>query len=157
MKKIFFVMLLHCIGLSGFAQKNDSLPNGIYLVDSINPDRVLLQFDAGFVEETQDHAKSITVFRTDFVPLELDSVPACLRQIDKSQRLQVYFSASAAKSLEAFTGKHLMRQAVIVVDGKALTVQKIRAKIVGGKLEISRSGDDVCEQLHARLKTAIRH
>ncbi len=49
-----------------------------------------------------------------------------------------------------------MKQATLVVDGEALTVHKIRAAITGGKMEITRCGDNACERIYVTLKDNVK-
>jgi hypothetical protein len=45
-----------------------------------------------------------------------------------------------------------MERAVLVVDGEALTLHKIREAITSGKLQITRCNDNACERLLVKLK-----
>ncbi|MBL0105442.1 MAG: hypothetical protein IPP51_17670 [Bacteroidetes bacterium] len=164
MKRIFFLMLLVCIYSIGISQKQQTIKNGLYLVDSVihndskimaGPNQMLVSFDPDFVEMAPDGAKALLINTADFVPLELDQDPVLIPQTENKKKLELVFSKLAAEKLEKFTGSNIMKEATLIVNGQALTVHKIRAAIHGGKMEITRCSDNACERIGVTLKETV--
>jgi hypothetical protein len=160
------LMALLCLSVCAFSQTEIKVPDGLYLVDSLVVDTVgikvrsgqkLVAIDADFLAVAEKNERFILLSVSDFVPLQLERSPELLKQGNKKKKLQLSFSRLAAEKLESFTASNLMRRATLVVDGKALSVHKIRAKITGGKMEITRCGDNACERLYVTLKDNVQH
>lgn len=163
MKKTIIFMLLACMLAGGmFIQttKQLKLKDGLYLVDKVvyNPNDISLKanqafvlFNKDFLESAPDSAKGLVINTADFVPLLLDKEPQLLPQTENSEKLELTFSQPAAEKLEHFTEKNVMKQAALVVNGEALTTQKIRDAIRGGKMEITHN-DDACQRIYVFLK-----
>lgn len=95
---------------------------------------------------------SVWIDTTDYVPLELAAAPDSVRQPDERIHLLLSLSDKAAAKLAEFTEQHLDEQVAIVVGGEVVTMHKVREKIDGGKLQITRCTDNACEYLYMELR-----
>jgi preprotein translocase subunit SecD len=161
MKKIFILMLFVCICTLGIAQQNKQLKDGLYLVDKVLHDtntanlktnQALVHFNRAFIESAPDSSTGLLVNTADFVPLILGEDPLLLQQTETKKKLQLTFSRLAAEKLEHFTAANVMKQATMIVNGEALTVNKIREAIHGGKMEITGCSDNACQRIYVTLK-----
>jgi uncharacterized lipoprotein NlpE involved in copper resistance len=118
-------------------------------VPAMGSHEVLIPFDTLF--NPGDFTKVI-IDTGDYVPLELGVAPVTEQQTENKKLLSVSFTAPAAAKIKSFTAKRLMKEVVIVLDGKAITMHKIRDTITGDKMEITRCGDNACEYLYAKMK-----
>jgi hypothetical protein len=161
MKKIIILLLFVCIYVLGMAQQNKQLKDGLYPADKALNDtsayilkahEVFVPFNRDFIENAPDSSAYIVVNTSDFVPLELSEEPVLLAQTESKKKLQLMFSPLASEKLEQFTRDNMMKQVTLVVDGEALTVNKVRAVIKNGKLEITRCSDNACQRIYVTLK-----
>jgi len=166
MKNLFFVLGLLCLQSNLFSQSHSKpLDDGFYLVAKKISDTVTMKqpndgslafvrFNPLFIENAPDNTQALLVYAINFVPLELAKEPQ-LVDGGKQKKLELSLSKLAADKLAAFTTDNLMKEATLIVDGQALTVNKIRAAITGGKLEITRCSDNACEKIQVQLKNNV--
>jgi hypothetical protein len=163
MKKLFSVLAL--LLLWACTPTTVKINDGIYLVKQLGYDttafpqsldkEMLIRFNPDFVEQPRDYTKALVLI-SEFVPMELREVPKVLLQTapgsnpDK-KKLQLVLNKDAGEKLESFTANHIMQEAILVINGQALTVNKIRDTIKDGQLEIT-SSDNSCEKLEAHLR-----
>jgi len=119
----------------------------------LNTGEVLIGFDTLF--NPGDFTR-VVVDTSDYVPLELGVSPVAEPEAGNKKLLSVSFTAPAAAKIKSFTAKRLMKEVVIVLDGKAITMHKIRDTITGDKMQITRCGDDACEYLYVKMKNRIK-
>jgi hypothetical protein len=158
MKKIFFVAMALYVLLAA-CDRPAKIQDGLYLVAGIvnkggpHPaNKAYAPFDPSFINDAPEGTSGVLLDLDNWVPLELSAEPTIIGGQDEKKKLDLSFSAIAAERLRTFTAAHLMESATMVVDGKALTVQKIRDTITGGKLQITRCDDNACERIFLRLK-----
>lgn len=158
LKPLLAALALFCAVLAGTAWA-EPIPDGFYAVVRREPGpdaqgelaegQVRLRFHEAF----SDAQETVVVQRTDFVPLQLREPPT--KTPDPTERTRFWVSVSlsdeAAAQFETFTERHLGEAVAIVVGGEAITVHGIRAVIKGGKVQISRCGDDGCQILFREL------
>jgi preprotein translocase subunit SecD len=65
--------------------------------------------------------------------------------------LSVTLSREQVKPLEDFTRAHLGGSVAILLDGEVISKHKVRAVVEGGRLQITRCGDNACDVLLAKL------
>jgi len=163
MKKIIIFMLLACMLAPGMIliQQHKGLQDGLYLADKVLYDtnkvtlktnQALVHFNRDIMENAPDRSTGIIINTVDFVPLQLQEELLLLQQTETQKKLQLTFSRPAAEKLEHFTAANVMKQATLVVNGEALTTHKIREAIHGGKMEITGSNDNACQQIYMLLK-----
>lgn len=165
MKNLFFFMALACFSMKGVSQTQHKLADGLYLIAEVVNDSnaqkpsnktAFIRFDPLLLENAPDKAQALLVYPDKFVPLELLKEPELLDQTDGGKKIQLSFSKRAADKLEKFTSENLMKQVTLIVNGQALTANKIRAAITGGKMEITRCGDNACKKIYLELKDNIK-
>jgi hypothetical protein len=160
MKKIFLCLVLALVFLQGKTQTE--VPDGIYIADSLltsdkyngnlKANQKLLFFHPDFADKAPNGVKAILVSTIGFVPLEFDAAPQLVSKSGAGKKVLLSFSKNSADKLSSLTSKHIMHQATIVVRQQALTMNKIRAAIAGGKMEITESDGKSCDLLFAILK-----
>ena len=50
-----------------------------------------------------------------------------------------------------------MKKVVLVIDGEALTIHKIKEPLTSGLLQITRCNDNACEKLSLVLKDNVKN
>lgn len=160
-------IFLKCFACYGLLIGQNTLANGLYLVDELEIDstehiyadsnKAIIHYNSAFIEgEGIDYAP-ISIWINDYVPFDLAQMPVTRNQTDKKQLLQLTLTDQAAEKLKIFSAKNIMKYAVIVVNGEALTVHKIKEPITSGMLQITRCNDNACEQLFQVLKSSVRN
>lgn len=152
------------IGLSTYAQytaqtKNTKLRNGAYEVVQVLSDKTqaptlkagqtLLDFDTFFRSTEQS---KVLIDSTDFVPMALESAPELKTDKHQNYYLAITLKPEAAEKMKSFSAKRVMKEVVIVIDGKALSAYKLREAISGNQLEITGGSKKACEDLVLKLK-----
>lgn len=177
MKKFISILpgfLLLFMAVAGFAQEaqmaqkaadNVSLANGFYLILEEQADASVLQKPAEnetIVTYTLDHLgvydQPPRHFRVKTVPDVNFSSDAKAEVGDKNEgktTLNVVLGAGNAVEFQKFTAANIDRAVAIIIGGKVATAHKIRSEIVGGKIQITRCGDDACEKLYLWLKDSV--
>lgn len=165
MKKLFFILAYVCLSTNLISQNKNKLQDGLYLVKRVIYDTTKInlkdsgrsvRFNSLFLENAPEGAKALLLDTSNFVPLELATEPELIPQTENKKKIQLSFSRVASDRLASFTSSNLMKQVTLIVDGEALTIHKIRAAITGGKMEITRCGDNACEQIYVTLKDNVK-
>ena len=156
---ILFLFLIH----PAFAQ----VPDGFYSVTAqagpsemlrdVSEGQALLEYNPLFLDNPEDEALTVLVETGDYVPISLKESPTkTADQTDRTQFwLQISLTDHAAEQLERFTSDHLGGTVAIVVGGKVVTMHTIKDVVKGGKLQISRCGDDGCQLLFRELRDNV--
>ena len=137
------------------------IKNGIYLIlneytDSSNIEsaNVIIPFSFDFLDSnTVDQPLLLEIDTAEFVRLDLAEEPSGVEQKDKRINLMLTLSNEARVQLADFTEKHLKERVAIVIGGKAVTKHKVRERIDGGRLQITRCTDNACKYLLVELKS----
>jgi hypothetical protein len=161
---LFVLLALCCSAAPALAQsaERDSLrlPNGLYLVLAQHPGPgaapahggQMISFHPDFLEEDEKGEPPVLeVAAGDYVPLLLAVPPESVAQTEQRRMLLISLEPQAAERLADFTERYLDRSAAIVVGGQALAMHRIRARIEGGKLQITRCTDRACEYVYYEL------
>ena len=167
-------VLLFFVAVAGFAQEPPvaqnasaavSLQNGFYLILEEQSDVAMLQKPAEnevIVTYTLDHLgvkdqppRHYRVKNLPDVGFSLDSRPEIGDKVDGKTTLNVILGEGDALAFQKFTAANIGRGLAIIIGGKVVTAHKIRTEIVGGKIQITRCGDDACEQLFMWLKDSV--
>ena len=156
--------------MAGFAQQTQlaqkasesvSLPNGFYLILEEQDDASVLQKPANnetIVTYTLDHLgvyeQPPRHFRVRTVPdvnFSSDAKAETGDKTDGKTTLNIALGEGSAGEFQKFTAANIDRAVAIIIAGKVVTAHKIRSEIVGGKIQITRCGDDACEALYLWL------
>ncbi len=147
------------------AYSQNKIKDGLYLINYIDTVRVseiqlkdnetIVYFSSMFEEFNSDKDSRIVIDKTQYVPLELETMPVTEQQTEDKKKLLLSLTKDASERLESFTKEHLMKMVALVVGGDALTVHKIKAAITGGLLQITRCNDNACEVLFVKLKDNV--
>jgi len=144
---------------------NNKLNDGIYLVlneytdtsNIKNGQGKLIDFSHYFLEDNfKGQPLKLEIDTAEFVQIELEKMPDSLVQPDKRINLILSLTDSSGEHLSGFTEKHVGQKVAIVIGGKAVTEHKVRAKIEGGQLQITRCTDNACKYLFEELKKNVR-
>ena len=158
------ICMAGCQSRKSVATGSETLPDGIYLIlgkyiDKPNGDQVegrLIKFSHHFLDENdKDQPHFLDVHPAEFVPLALSETPDSITQPDDRIHLMLTLAETSKKQLARFTGKHVDRHVAIVIGQEAMTMHKIRMKITGGKLQITRCTDNACEYLFYELQDNV--
>ena len=90
------------------------------------------------------------------MPLALAEKPKGIEQEDQRINLLLTLTGTASEELADFTEKHLDKRIAMVIGGKAFTKHKIRSRIEGGKIQITRCTDNACKFLYMELQDAVQ-
>jgi preprotein translocase subunit SecD len=124
------------------------LPDGVYAVarDSLKK-KDLLPLKAGEVLAVDNHPylkkeeagppRFLVVRCTPDVTLDLAAEPKASKEGEVVVRIRLKLRPRAAADLERLTRARLGRQVAVVLDGRVVTVHKVRAVIKGGDVEIT--------------------
>ncbi|MBL7930805.1 MAG: hypothetical protein JNL60_02830 [Bacteroidia bacterium] len=162
MKKAFLVMLalVLCYSCKEQAQQQPGLKieDGFYevlyidstgAVETKKPGQALLGLDTVF--NTGDR-RQVIIDVSDYVPLEMEGDPKKEQQTDAKKLLSVTLSKNATEKMRRFTATRVMKHVAIVIDGKVITMHKVREAINGPGLQITRCDDNACEYLFVKMK-----
>ena len=138
----------------------DKIENGIYLLlnsytdtSEFTPSASIIEYSHDFLDPNdEDERRFFEIDIDEFVPMDLNKEPEGVEQKDKRINLLLTLTDEAAVQLADFTEKNVNKEIAIVVDGKAVTQHKVRERIEGGKLQITRCTDNACEHLLVALK-----
>ena len=159
--KIFISFLFMTLCLQCIAQTNSirSIPDGLYLItrtdttnmneESRSSKEIEIRFNKLFLEFSSDEYLKIFVDTAEYVP-------TTEQQTEAKKKLLLTLTKEASESLKIFTSKHLSKHVVLVVDGEALTIHKIKEPITSGLLQITRCDDNACEILNLTLKDNVK-
>ena len=157
MKKIIHLLAFLLISGTIFCQQQ--LHDGIYLVDQFTsskniahlPNRVAIQFNAGFVNEDPENYKPIIIETDNYFPLEMAGHPFVQTQNNQNV-LMLQLTKQAKESLATFTSNNLMREIAVVVNDQVLTIYKITNPVTGGLLKIIKCDGQACKQILKNIK-----
>jgi preprotein translocase subunit SecD len=138
------------------------MPDGFYAVvrrdaiserdESVGPDETRVEYNPIFLD-SEEEQHSVVIKREDFVHILLDEAPT--KTADQTDRtkfwLHISLAPDQAQDLEDFTSRHLGGTVAVVVAGKVVTMHVIKEVIKGGKVQISRCGDNGCQVLFREL------
>lgn len=147
---------------TGAAAHDAGLANGLYAVlresstaDSARvdaPGSAVLVYDRKYTDA--DPAVPPTWVALDtarFVPLILSGPPDAKKDGRGWTMLEVTLASEQVRPLEEFTRAHLGGRVAIVLGGEVISEHKVRAVVEGGKLQITRCGDNACDVLRVKL------
>ena len=161
---LFLFLILFSLGCKTATLGTTSgkpLPDGLYpvlhthekLPRANQVEGTIIPFSTHFMETYgEDDPPYLEIDASDFSPLTLAAPPDSVTQKDKRIRLMLQLTDEAGQSLADFTGKHMMEHVAIVIGGQAITMHRVKARIEGGKLQITRCTDNACEYLYMELK-----
>ena len=164
---LIIVFLLSFVAIS-FAQKpiKSQLKDGLYLISKIDTNSTQLSllstnetavfFSKMFDEYNAEGYLRIIIDTSDFVPLELEKAPLTEQQTESKKKLLLSLTNEASEKLKTFSTKNVMKRVVLIVDGEALTMHKIKEPLTSGLLQITRCNDNACEQLFVKLKDNVK-
>ncbi len=147
----------------GDSARTPAIANGLYLVQRWTTQKadllpllegeMLVEHDPRRIEpESQDPVLYVTIGTGERVLFEkLRSIDP-VTQDDGRINLQVTLSRASADRLEALSRQYLGRQVATVIDGRALTLHKVRSIIRNGQLQITRCTDDGCRVILQQLR-----
>lgn len=170
MRSFLLLVLLLSLALAGcrpghaLRSPSKALPDGIYLLLGTYPDSLAAANGGGRVipmsarfadEESGDSASFIAVDPRGYVPLTLASPPDSVRQPDARIHLMLTLSPKAKQRLARFTERHLQEMISVVIGGEGVTQHRIKSRIDGGRLQITRCTDHACEYLYFELQDNV--
>ena len=135
------------------------IENGLYLIqneytgfEKLESEGVVIPFNHDFLDSNLVGQPTLLEIDTsEFVKLDLAVAPEGIVQADKRINLMITLTDAASIQLADFTEKHLKGKVAIVIGGQAVTKHKIRSRIEGGKLQITRCTDNACKHLLLEL------
>ena len=143
------------------------IPDGLYLVKKIDTIKTELSplllnekaifFSKMFDEYNDQNYNRIIIDTTQYVQLELEDNPKAEQDTEIKKRLLLSLTKKASESLKTFSVKYLMKKVVLVIDGEALTIHKIKEPLTSGLLQITRCNDNACEKLSLVLKDNVKN
>lgn len=142
--------------------QNEPLATGFYLVhdeaevaSELEPrdegERIVV-YDYRFLRDKKPTPKYLLVGSKPDVPLSLATQPRLFTSQNGFPALDLELTKASAGVLEEVTGANVGRVAALIIDGDVISTHKIRAKITGGALQITRCTDDACEYIFAKLE-----
>lgn len=154
---------------ASFAEKvpQSSLADGIYLIHheepsdvgvlKPGPDEFSIVFDYSFLEEKPtDPPQILIIAKTPDVPLILSSEPGIGKDSMGKSLLSLSLSQEHVETLRIFTKSHIMSRIALIINGKVVSVNKIREEIKEGKVQINRCTNSFCEKLRIDLQQKVK-
>jgi preprotein translocase subunit SecD len=144
----------------------NKLPDGLYLVDRMVEDAAepeaksnqkVIRFNPQFTLDDPTEYSPVLIWTDDFVPFELATAPETQQQTADKKLLLLRLTPAASAQLTRFSTKNLRKSVVIVVNGEALTMHKIKEPLTSGLMQISRCTDNACAMLYEVLKQDVKH
>jgi preprotein translocase subunit SecD len=137
-------------------------PNGLYAVvrEASTRDSALVEgsrhlvmvYDRRYTEsDPATPAEYVALDTTTYVPLILSGPPDASKDGRGWTMLSVTLAPEQVKPLEDFTAARLGGTVAIVLDGEVISTHRVRAVVQGGRLQITRCGDNACDVLLAKL------
>lgn len=177
MKKLIHALtgfLLLFIAAAGFTQEvgeaqkaaqNVSLQNGFYLVleEQSDPakfaktaeDEIIVTYTLEHLGVNDQQARYFRVKSRPDVGFSSEAKTEVGDKVEGKTTLNMVLGEGNAREFQRFTAANIDRALAIIIAGKVVTAHKIRTEIVGGKIQITRCGDDACEQLYLWLKDTV--
>jgi hypothetical protein len=161
---LFLGTLYICMHCAPIQQKNNkTIRDGFYEVvklgttamssDSLDPAQVIVDFDTLF--NPGDYTR-VAIDTLDYVPLELEKLPTTEQQTELKKLLSISLTPAAAEKMKTFTAQRVMKEVAVVIDGKAVTMHKVREAITGSDMQITRCDDNACDYLYVKLKNKVK-
>jgi hypothetical protein len=92
----------------------------------------------------------------DYIPLALAQAPGKVQQADGRYNLILTLTRKAKRKMRRLTGQWVGGQVCLIIGGEAITMHKVREKIIGGRIQVSRCTDDACEYLFYELSDNVQ-
>lgn len=157
LKHVVFIFISMFILACG--SKEEKIENGLYLILNeyaevpTDASATVMAYSHDFLEgNAAGQPTFLEIDTSEFVRLDLAHDPEGVEQADKRINLMITLTDEASEQLADFTEKHIKGTVAIVIGGKAVTKHKVRSRIEGGKLQISRCTDNACKFLLLELK-----
>jgi hypothetical protein len=154
MKKIVIVSLLTCFYFCVFSQQQ--IQDGVYLLDDLKSKkvknskplkRIAIEFDPSFIKDDPEDYDPVIIIADEFVPLSLATSPLIRISSKNKKDLLLQLSGEETLRLKHFTTTHLGKCAVLVLNGKALTIPRINKTITSGLISIYNEKYEVYNEL----------
>jgi len=150
--------------VSGNVFSQEKLHDGIYLVDKLIPNlshgsyinKTLVTFNASFLEGAPEEYGPLLICTDDFVPFEFSMPPIPQKSRSQNKVLLLKLTDSATEKLRVFTTKNKKRYVVIVINGEAITVHKVKESITSGLVQIASPTENVYVQFYRLLKNNVK-
>lgn len=144
-------------------QNDARLANGLYLVvrqskdkkdiEPVKAGELAVLYDYKLLEPAEREAPRFVVLNTEkFIPLSLSEQPGKKEDLKGKPMLHLSLSQDQIKPLEEFTETNKGGTIAIVIGGNIVTMHKIKEKITGGKIQITRCSDSGCAVLFTELE-----
>lgn len=163
-KVTIFIVLMTIVFQRSVGQIN--LHDGLYLIDELeiaspektrlDTSKAIIHYNSAFIEGDPIDYAPISIWTNDYVPFDLRVEPSTRPQTENKKLLLLTLTDKASEKLIEFTTKNVMKYVVIVVNGEAVTVHRIKEPITSGLLQITRCNDNACEQLFQVLKDHVK-
>jgi hypothetical protein len=131
-----------------------TLKDGTYLLaedSESGPNLLDIEFHPEFLEFNEESPK-LRIDTSEYAPLILAQAPDTLNQPDNRKHLLLTLTPGAGDELSEFTGRNVGGRVAIVIGGMVVSQHKIRERIEGGKLQITRCTDNACEKIFYELE-----
>ena len=138
--------------------ENGGLPDGIYATlseadtsaaaDDVSQPHEVLEYDGRHIGESRP-VTYVAVGLQQYVPFQFSRPPELTHCDDEFASLHVTLESKSARGLEDFTTRY--SRVAVIIDGKVVTIHKVREPIRGGRVQISRCADDACQVLFSKL------
>lgn len=162
--RIYLCVIGLLLSLPVFSQP--TVPNGFYPVVReasqreallpLSPGEMVVVHDPSVLDGGETEKVYLVVRVGEFAPLSLKQAPQKLA--DQTDRTLFWIGLtlddSSSQRLEQITRQHLGQTLAVVVGGKSVTKHGIKSVIKGGKVQISRCGDNGCQVLFRELQQA---
>lgn len=169
----FFVFLVLLYSGPVFAQSENpkniahlNIANGFYLVleeanesnqlNPAGPDEVILPYTLEHLGVNGQPARYFRLKNRPEVPFALEDQPVVGDKVEGKTTLNMVLGTGSAEMFRKFTAANIDKTVAIIVGSKVVTAHKIRCEITGGKIQITRCGDDACQTLYFWLKDAVK-
>lgn len=141
-----------------------AIPDGLYLMLSGEPDDPAVAYPSrtiafrhDLIEGVSGEPDSVVIVPSEYVPLELSRAPEGVKEPDDRLTLLLSMTTVAGEQLADFTEKHLGARVGMVIGGQAVTAHKVKSRIEGGKLQITRCTGNFCEQMLVELRDNVKN
>lgn len=158
------IALVLMLASSRLASGSPRLANGFYGILADETDRgrvpapakrqVVIAYDPKVIDPaTKDPIRHLLLPARPDVPMSLVGAPKKEPSGRGNSQLLIQLDPKHTKKLEEFTRRFAMKRNVaVVVGGEVISTHKIREAITGGRIQITRCGDNACEVIYTKLK-----